>query len=277
MFKRIILIAALLMPATAFAGGNDIRMTQRNAADTANINRDLAFPAASAHGIVVLNGSTVLPQSATLAGGLVFNGTALTTSAIPQANISGLVGDLDGKVDKVTGKGLSTEDFTTSEKSKLSGIATAATANDTDANLKARANHTGTQAISTVTGLQSALDDKATVSALTALAARVTALENWQAAVKVARVEVFTVTTGSGGDFTLNTSTAFTSPKIIAAVGATAGAEGYHAHISSVSGTTINGRAFKNKTQGVLLGGTIDPDDPVASSTTIHVVVVQGS
>lgn len=213
MFKRIILIAALLMPATAFAGGNDIRMTQRNAADTANITRDLAFPAASAHGIVVLNGSTVLPQSATLAGGLVFNGTALTTSAIPQANISGLVDDLD---------------------------------------------------------------DKATVSALTALAARVTALENWQAAVKIARVEVFTVTTGSGGDFTLNTSTAFTSPKIIATVSATAGVEGYHAHISSVSGTTINGRAFKNKTQGVLLGGTIDPDDPVASGTTIHVVVFEG-
>lgn len=35
---------------------------------------------------------------------------------------------------------------------------TTATKNDTDTNLKARANHTGTQAISTVTGLQDALD-----------------------------------------------------------------------------------------------------------------------
>ena len=36
---------------------------------------------------------------------------------------------LDGKVDKVNGKGLSTEDYTTSEKTKLSGIATGAQVN----------------------------------------------------------------------------------------------------------------------------------------------------
>jgi hypothetical protein len=36
---------------------------------------------------------------------------------------------------------------------KLATIATGATANDTDANLKNRANHTGTQAASTITGL----------------------------------------------------------------------------------------------------------------------------
>jgi len=43
--------------------------------------------------------------------------------------------------------------FTTAQETKLSGIATAATANDTDANLKNRANHTGTQAVGTITGL----------------------------------------------------------------------------------------------------------------------------
>lgn len=48
----------------------------------------------------------------------------------------------------------------TAPATKLAGIATGATANDTDANLKARANHTGTQAISTVTNLQSSLDAK---------------------------------------------------------------------------------------------------------------------
>jgi len=36
---------------------------------------------------------------------------------------------LAGKVDKVTGKGLSTEDYTTSEKSKLSGIQSGAEVN----------------------------------------------------------------------------------------------------------------------------------------------------
>jgi len=71
-------------------------------------------------------------------------------------------GELDAvnaaKVDKVAGKGLSTEDYTTAEKNKLAGIASGATANATDAQLRDRATHTGSQAISTVTGLQAELD-----------------------------------------------------------------------------------------------------------------------
>lgn len=68
---------------------------------------------------------------------------------------------IDDKVDKVSGKGLSTNDYTSAEKTKLSGIATSATANATDAQLRDRSTHTGTQAISTVTGLQTELDSKA--------------------------------------------------------------------------------------------------------------------
>jgi Phage tail repeat like len=47
------------------------------------------------------------------------------------------------------------------DKTKLNGIATAATANATDAQLRDRTTHTGAQAIATVTGLQAALDAKA--------------------------------------------------------------------------------------------------------------------
>ena len=47
-----------------------------------------------------------------------------------------------------------------SDKTKLDGVATGATANSSDATLLNRANHTGNQAISTVTGLQTALDGK---------------------------------------------------------------------------------------------------------------------
>lgn len=50
--------------------------------------------------------------------------------------------------------------FTTAQETKLAGIATGATANSSDATLLDRANHTGAQAISTVTGLQTALDGK---------------------------------------------------------------------------------------------------------------------
>ncbi|MBQ3337578.1 MAG: hypothetical protein IJG80_09265 [Selenomonadaceae bacterium] len=45
------------------------------------------------------------------------DGTALTVDANKAVNI-----DLSGKVDKVTGKGLSTEDYTTAEKTKLGGV-----------------------------------------------------------------------------------------------------------------------------------------------------------
>ena len=53
-----------------------------------------------------------------------------------------------------------TNAFTDADHSKLDGIATGATANATDANLRDRATHTGAQAINTITGLQGALDGK---------------------------------------------------------------------------------------------------------------------
>lgn len=68
---------------------------------------------------------------------------------------------LDLKVDKETGKGLSSNDYTNTEKTKLAGIEDGATQNETDAYLLDRTNHTGTQAISTIVGLQTALDNKA--------------------------------------------------------------------------------------------------------------------
>jgi len=64
------------------------------------------------------------------------------------------------KVDKVAGKGLSANDFDNASVAKLAGIAEQATKNATDAQLRARGMHTGEQAISTVTGLQGALDSK---------------------------------------------------------------------------------------------------------------------
>lgn len=51
--------------------------------------------------------------------------------------------------------------MTSAERTKLSAIAAGATANATDAQLRDRATHTGAQAISTITGLQTALDGKA--------------------------------------------------------------------------------------------------------------------
>lgn len=54
--------------------------------------------------------------------------------------------------------------FTDAQFTKLAGIATGATANDTDANLKARANHTGTQTASTISDFNSAADARITAA-----------------------------------------------------------------------------------------------------------------
>lgn len=82
------------------------------------------------------------------------------TGAQPISSVTGLQDALDAKVSVVAGKALSTNDYTTAEKNKLAGIAAAATANATNAQLRDRATHTGAQTISTITGLQAALDGK---------------------------------------------------------------------------------------------------------------------
>lgn len=58
-----------------------------------------------------------------------------------------------------------TASFTTADETKLDGIAAGATANDTDANLKNRANHTGSQASSTISDFNSASDARIAAAA----------------------------------------------------------------------------------------------------------------
>ena len=59
--------------------------------------------------------------------------------------------ELDTKVNKETGKALSSNDYTAGDKSKLQLIAQQATKNQTDAYLVDRTNHTGTQSLDTTT------------------------------------------------------------------------------------------------------------------------------
>lgn len=64
------------------------------------------------------------------------------------------------KVDKVSGKGLSSEDYTSTEKVKLSGISSGATVNNSDSYLLSRANHTGSQPSSTISDFNSSVDGR---------------------------------------------------------------------------------------------------------------------
>src|SRR5688572_15814270 len=79
---------------------------------------------------------------------------------LAQSQITNLTTDLAGKQPLATVLTNTTAAFTTAQETKLSGIATGATANSSDATLLARANHTGTQAQSTVTNLVSDLAAK---------------------------------------------------------------------------------------------------------------------
>lgn len=75
-------------------------------------------------------------------------------------DIDGLQATLDAKAGTDLATTTEAGLMGTVDKSKLDGIENGATANDTDANLKDRSNHTGEQEITTVTGLQDALNGK---------------------------------------------------------------------------------------------------------------------
>mgnify|MGYP000493176220 CR=1 FL=1 len=96
-----------------------------------------------------------------------FNGESWVKISDESADLSSIKNQLSNKVDKVSGKGLSTNDYTTEEKQKLAGIA-------------AQANKTTVENVLTSTSTTNALSaaqGKALKDALNALTARVTALE----------------------------------------------------------------------------------------------------
>lgn len=93
----------------------------------------------------------------------------LLTPTAPQTNLSlGAATATTRAINNSNGTGLTLPAvtttaaglMTTADKTKLNGVQAGATANQTDAYLLSRANHTGEQPISTVTGLQTALDAK---------------------------------------------------------------------------------------------------------------------
>lgn len=94
------------------------------------------------------------------------------------ASIAGLQTALDNKQPLSTVLTSTTASFTTALLSKLEGIAAEATKNATDAQLRDRSTHTGTQAASTITGLATVatsgsyndLSDKPTIPTLPTLA-----------------------------------------------------------------------------------------------------------
>lgn len=98
----------------------------------------------------------------TIGAGQIVNSMVSNAAAISADKLA------DGTTNKV---------YTATEKTKLSGVATGATANDTDANLKNRANHTGTQASSTISDFATAVNALITAKKVTDLTAPTTPVD----------------------------------------------------------------------------------------------------
>ena len=117
-------------------------------------------------GITYTNG-TDKPVAATFAEAVGSYVGAVVVASVSEEEVQDWVGNLITQgtgisvnyddVGNVLSIELSGVSFTSADKSKLDGIAENATANSTDSQLRERSTHTGTQAISTISGLQAAL------------------------------------------------------------------------------------------------------------------------
>lgn len=136
------------------------------------------------------------------------NVEGLQSALNAKANSSDVTSGLAGKVDKVTGKGLSTNDYTTAEKNKLSGIEAQANKTVVDSALSSSSTNPvqnkvintalGTKAdSSTVTALAATVSGKADTSVVNSLTSRVSQNET-DIATQTARIdEITTLPSGS--------------------------------------------------------------------------------
>lgn len=183
------------------------------------------------------------------------------------ADTTGLQAALDSKA----GTGVATTSvnglMSNTDKTKLDGVATGATANSTDAVLKDRANHTGSQAISTITTLQAALDSKAGTAVAT------TSTPGLQSAADKLKLDgIATSATANSTDAVLLNRANHTGSQAISTVtNLQATLDGKAG--TSVATTTVNGlQSFTDKVKldGIATGATANSTDTVLKDRANH-------
>lgn len=189
-------------------------------------------------------------------------------------NVVGDAFDMDNMVE-----GTTTKIMTDTERTKLTGIATGATANDTDANLKNRANHTGTQTHATISDYDTELAGKTNTTAFTPSADYHVATKKYvddnvgsvDVVSNVATDRILGRTTAGSGNSEELTATQ-TRTLLNVEDGATA--DQTDGEIKTAYENNANTNAFTDAEQ-TLLGnqsGTNTGDEPAASTTTAGVV-----
>lgn len=138
------------------------------------------------------NGKYLTTNGSVSSWGTLAGGGDMAASMYDPQTIAGDAFDTDNHTDGTTNKV-----YTATEKTKLSGIATSATANDTDANLKNRANHTGTQLLSTISDVTASASELNKLDGVTATSTELNYTDGVTSAIQT---QLNTKVEGSGTD-----------------------------------------------------------------------------
>ena len=192
-----------------------------------------------------------------------------------QAQINGHFGQ-GGSVHANAVNGGAAGFMTGADKSKLDGITVGATANDTDANLKNRANHTGSQLASTISDFASAVITQVMTGLSVASATAVAASDSILNAIGKLQAQI-TAHAGSGGaahaNAVSNGAAGFMSgadkAKLDASVNYTHPTGDGNLHVTA-TGTTSNAKVLKaGATAGVFGWGNVDWSELSGKPTTL--------
>lgn len=144
-------------------------MTARESASRPDVPAPTASGHAANKGYVdakVDDSSTVFNEWTTDANATTSAPSKRTTAIVVAGELSNLAASVGTYVEGLTqddiGDGTTYKQYSGTEKTKLSGVATGATANSSNATLLARANHTGSQSASTISDFNTAADARVT-------------------------------------------------------------------------------------------------------------------